>query len=126
MKRVIHTNHAPKAIGPYNQAIEVNDTLYVAGQIGMLSENGVIVEGGIRSQTKRTLDNIRAILNEAGYTFENIVKCTCFLTDFSDDYKGFNEVYGEYFSSDAPARSTFGISALPVGAKVKIDCIAVK
>ncbi|MCK5759677.1 MAG: RidA family protein [Candidatus Delongbacteria bacterium] len=125
MKRVIHTNHAPKAIGPYNQAIEVNDTLYVAGQIGMIPENGVIVEGGIKSQTKRTLENIRAILNEAGYTFENIVKCTCFLTDFND-YKDFNEAYGEFFPVDAPARSTFGISALPLGVKIKIDCVAMK
>ncbi len=125
MKKVIHTNNAPEAKGPYSQAVEVNGTLYVAGQIGMIPENGVIVEGGIKAQTKRTLDNIRAILNEAGYTFGDIVKCTCFLTDFHD-YKEFNEVYGEYFSSEAPARSTFGINALPIGAKVKIDCIAVK
>lgn len=125
MKRVIQTIKAPKAIGPYNQAIEVKDTLYVAGQIGMLPDNGVIIDGGIKAQTRQTLDNIRAILNEAGYTFENIVKCTCFLTDFND-YKDFNEEYGEYFSSDAPARSTFGISALPIGVKIKIDCIAVK
>ncbi|MDA3839118.1 MAG: RidA family protein [Candidatus Delongbacteria bacterium] len=125
MKRIISTSNAPEAKGPYNQAVEVNDTLYVAGQIGMIPENGVIVDGGIKAQTKQTLDNIRAILNEAGYTFGDIVKCTCFLTDFNE-YKEFNEVYGEYFSADAPARSTFGISALPVGVKVKIDCIAVK
>ena len=125
MKKVIHTNNAPEAKGPYNQAIEANGTLYVAGQIGMIPENGVIVDGGIKAQTKQTLDNLRAILNEAGYTFGDIVKCTCFLTDFHD-YKEFNEVYGEYFSSDAPARSTFGISALPIGVKVKIDLIAVK
>lgn len=125
MKKVINTINAPKAIGPYNQAIEVNDTIYVAGQIGMIPKNGVIAEGGIKAQTRQTLDNIRAILNEAGYTFEDIVKCTCFLTDFNE-YKEFNQVYSEYFSDDAPARSTFGISALPIGVKIKIDCIAVK
>jgi 2-iminobutanoate/2-iminopropanoate deaminase len=91
MKRIINTSNAPEAKGPYNQAVEVNDTLYVAGQIGMMPKNGVIVEGGIKAQTKQTLDNIRAILNEAGYTFEDIV-----------------------------------ISALPIGVKVKVDCIAVK
>ncbi|MBN2790424.1 MAG: reactive intermediate/imine deaminase [Candidatus Delongbacteria bacterium] len=125
MKRIIQTIKAPKAIGPYSQAVEINGTVYVAGQIGNLPDNGVVVEGGIREQTRQTLDNIREILNEAGYTFEDVVKCTCFLTDFRE-YKDFNEIFGEYFQVDPPARSTIGISTLPIGVKIKIDCIATK
>ena len=125
MRKIISTVNAPKAIGPYSQAVEIDNTIYVSGQIAMKPENGVIVDGGIVEQTRQTLKNLRGVLNEGGYTFGNVVKCTCYLSDFND-YKGFNEAYGEYFDIEPPARSTFEVGALPIGAKIKIECIAVK
>lgn len=125
MKRTIITRNAPKAVGPYSQAVEKNGMLFVSGQIGLKPSDNVMTEGGIREQTVQVLENIRGILNEAGYTFDSIVKCSCFLTDLSN-FNEFNTVYSEYFESDPPARATFQVSALPVGALVEIECTAVK
>lgn len=125
MKRVIKTENAPKAIGPYSQAIEANGTLYVSGQIPIDPTTSKIVEGGIKEQTQRVLQNITGILNEAGYSIENVVKCTCLLSDM-DNFAAMNEVYGTYFMQDQPARAAYGVVRLPLGVLVEIECIAVK
>jgi len=125
MKRTVITSNAPKAVGPYSQAVEKNGILFVSGQIGLKPSDNVMVEGGIKEQTIQALENIRGILNEAGYTFEDIAKCSCFLTDLSK-FNEFNSVYSGYFDQEPPARATFEVSSLPVGALVEIECIAVK
>ncbi len=125
MKRTVITSNAPKAVGPYSQAVEKKGILFVSGQIGLKPSDNVMVEGGIKEQTIQALENIRGILNEAGYTFEDIVKCSCFLTDLSR-FNEFNSVYSGFFDQEPPARATFEVSSLPVGALVEIECIAVK
>ncbi len=125
MKRTVITSNAPKAVGPYSQAVEKKGILFVSGQIGLKPSDNVMVEGGIKEQTIQALENIRGILNEAGYTFEDIVKCSCFLTDLSR-FNEFNSVYSGFFDQEPPARATFEINSLPVGALVEIECIAVK
>jgi len=125
MKRTVVTSNAPKAVGPYSQAVEKNGILFVSGQIGLKPSDNVMVEGGIKEQTVQALENMRAILNEAGYTFEDIVKCGCFLTDLGK-FNEFNSVYSEYFDQEPPARATFEVCSLPIGALVEIECIAVK
>ncbi len=125
MKRIIKTENAPKAIGPYSQAVEANGTLYISGQIPIDPAVGKIVEGGIKEQTQRVLQNIGGILSEAGYTFENVVKCTCLLSDM-DNFAAMNEVYGTYFTQDQPARAAYGVVRLPLGVLIEIECIAVK
>ncbi len=125
MKRIICSSEAPKAVGPYSQAVESGGMLFVSGQIGLRPADNVMVEGGIREQAVQVLENIGSILNEAGYTFQDVVKCTCLLSDMGN-FNEFNEIYAEYFESDPPARVTFEAGALPIGALVEIDCIAVK
>ncbi len=125
MKRIIKTSEAPAAIGPYSQAVEVNGTLYVSGQIGIDPLTGKIVEGDIRAQTKQVFRNIKAILDAAGYCFDDVVKSTCFLSDISD-FKAMNEVYGQQYVNDYPARSAFAVKELPKGALIEIETIAVK
>ncbi len=125
MKKIVITSNAPKAVGPYSQATEINGMLFVSGQIGLKPSDNVMIEGGIREQTEQSLDNMRAILNESGYTFGDVVQCTCLLADISK-FKDFNKVYSEYFVNETPARMTYEVSALPVGALVEIGCIAVK
>jgi len=124
MKKIISTPEAPAAVGPYSQAVRVGSTIYCAGQIPLDPKSGQIVSGGIDAQTRRVLDNITAVLKAEGLTFENIVKTTIFLTDLGD-FQTVNEVYGSYFKQAPPARSTVQVSALPKGARIEIEAIAV-
>lgn len=125
MKKVISTTGAPAAIGPYSQAIEANGMLFVSGQLPVNAATGKVAEGGISEQTRQSLENIKAILAEAGYGLENVVKTTCLLSDMAN-FKAFNEVYAQYFTSQAPARATFAVRELPLGVLVEIEAIAVK
>ena len=125
MKRIISTENAPKAMGPYNQAVEANGNLYVAGQVPLDPENMKVVEGGIQEQTLRVMKNIGAILEAAGYDFSNVVKCTCLLSDINN-FKAMNEVYGQFFPENPPARAAFAVKDLPLGVLIEIEAIAVK
>lgn len=125
MKRIIITDDAPAAIGPYSQAVEVNTTLYISGQIPIDPKTGKVVEGGIIEQTEQVLKNIGAILNEAGYSYSDVVKSTCLLSDMAN-FKAMNEVYATYYPSEAPARAAFAVKDLPLGVLVEIETIAAK
>lgn len=125
MKRIIKTENAPAAVGPYSQAVEANGTLYIAGQIPVNPATGKIVEGGIKEQTMQVMNNIGAILEEAGYSFENVVKSTCLLTDMAD-FADMNGVYGSFYPEKQPARAAFAVKGLPLGAMIEIETIAVK
>jgi 2-iminobutanoate/2-iminopropanoate deaminase len=124
--KAIFSDKAPAAIGPYSQAVQVGDVLYLAGQIGIDPLSGVLVEGGIEAQTKQALDNLGAVLKEAGMDYDNVVRATVFLSDMNN-FQAMNGVYGEYFKSDhPPSRSTVQVGVIPRGALVEIDFIAVK
>jgi 2-iminobutanoate/2-iminopropanoate deaminase len=123
MKRIIQTDKAPKAIATYSQAVEANGMLFIAGQIPIDPATGKIIEGGIREQTDQVLRNIGEILNAAGYTFQDVVKSTCLLTDMSH-YGDMNAVYGKFYFENSPARAAFSVSGLPMGALVEIETIA--
>lgn len=125
MKRIIATKNAPAAIGPYSQAIEVNGTLYISGQVPLVPGTMKIVESGIKEQTLQVMKNIEAILSEAGYTFADVVKSTCLLSDMAN-FKAMNEVYGSYYKENPPARAAFAVKELPLGVLVEIETIAVK
>ncbi|MEI8202775.1 MAG: RidA family protein [Bacteroidota bacterium] len=125
MKKIISTEMAPKAIGPYSQAVLVNDTLYISGQIPINPETSTVVEGDIKVQTQQVMINMGAILKEAGFEYSDVVKCTCLLSDMNN-FAGMNEVYGSYFSSNPPARAAYGVVKLPLGVLIEIECIAVK
>jgi 2-iminobutanoate/2-iminopropanoate deaminase len=125
MKKVVHTESAPKAVGPYSQAIESNGTLYISGQIPIDPATGKFVEGGIKEQTEQVMKNIGAVLKAAGYEFSDVVKSTCLLSDM-DNFVPMNEVYGKYYTENPPARAAFGVVKLPLGALVEIETIAVK
>lgn len=124
MRIAINTLKAPQAIGPYSQAIKANGFLFISGQIPLNPETGQMDAVDVVTQTKQVLENIGAILNAEGLSFESVVKTTIFLTDLVD-FTRVNEVYGSYFTSDPPARSTVQAAALPRGAKVEIEAIAV-
>jgi 2-iminobutanoate/2-iminopropanoate deaminase len=124
MKKIIFTEKAPKAIGPYSQAIEVNGTLYISGQVPLNPETGRMPEG-IKEQTEQVMKNIGAILEAAGYTFNHVVKSTCLLNDM-DNFQAMNEVYGSYYKENPPARAAYGVVKLPLGALIEIETIAVK
>lgn len=123
MKKVIHTDKAPKAVGPYSQAVSTGNLLFTAGQVAIDPATGKLVEGGIRDQTRQVLENLRAILTAARTDFTKVVKSTVFLQDIKT-FADFNQVYAEYFPSEPPARSTFQVGALPLGAMVEIEMIA--
>jgi len=125
MKRIIRTAKAPASIGPYSQAVEINRTLYISGQIPLDPLTGKLVDGDIRIQTEQVFKNIGAILSEAGYSFSDVVKSTCLLRDMAD-FKAMNEVYAIYYSEDHPARAAFAVKELPLGALIEIETIAVK
>lgn len=125
MKKVISTVQAPKAIGPYSQAIECNGLLFVSGQIPIDPSTGAIVDGDIKIQTRRVLQNITAILEAAGYRLDDVIKCTVLMADMND-FTAMNEIYGEFFTNNKPARAAFGVVQLPMKAKVEIECIASK
>ena len=123
MKSVISTSKAPAAIGPYSQAIQVGNLLYASGQIPIDPSTGSIVYGGIKEQTRQSLLNVQAILEEAGLSFANVVKTTVFLADISD-FADMNGVYAEFFSEPYPARSAVAVKSLPKGALVEIEVVA--
>ncbi len=122
--QVIHTDHAPKAIGPYSQAIRVGSTLYTAGQVALHPETGEIVAGGIEGQTRQVLENLTAVLQAAGGSLANVVKTTVFMQDLAE-FGAMNAIYAEYFTGSPPARSTVQVAGLPRGARVEIECVAV-
>jgi len=124
MKKIISTIDAPAAIGPYSQAVRSGNLLFCSGQIPLDPKSGQIVTGDIAPQTRRVLDNIAALLKAEALTFDNVVKTTIFLTDLGD-FQTVNEIYGSYFKQTPPARSTVQVSALPKGANVEIEVIAV-
>ena len=121
-KKVIATDKAPKAIGPYSEAIEIDNTLYLAGQIGLDPASGKLVDGGIEKQTDRVMKNLQAVLDAAGYTFDNVVQTQVFVADLND-YKAMNDVYAKYFSDAPPARAAVQ-AVLPRGALVEIMMVA--
>ena len=125
MKKVIFTEKAPAAIGPYSQAIEANGMIFMSGQIPVNPATGVFVEGGIVEQTTQVFENIKNVLAEAGLTTANVVKTTVFLADMSM-FADMNAVYAKYFDGAFPARSAVAVKELPKGALVEIECIAVR
>lgn len=124
MKKIISTPKAPAAIGPYTQANQAGNTVFLSGQIGMDPATGNLVSDDVCAQAKQALANMTAVLAEAGATPANVVKTTVFLTNMGD-FAAFNEVYASVFTGDAPARSCVTVAALPKGAKVEIEAIAV-
>lgn len=123
MKKVIYTELAPKAIGPYSQAIESNGLLFISGQVPIDPAIGKLIEGGIKEQTEQVMKNIGAILESAGYSYSDVVKCTCLLSDMAN-FVDMNEVYGRYFTEKHPARAAYGVVKLPLGSLVEIEVIA--
>lgn len=121
--KVLHTDKAPAAVGPYSQAIQVGDMIYTSGQLALIPETGELVNEDIKEATKRSLENIKAILENAGSNLEKVVKSTIFLSDM-DNFAAVNEVYGEYFANHKPARSCVQVARLPKDALVEIEVIA--
>lgn len=124
MRAKVETSQAPQAVGPYSQAIKANGFLFISGQIALDPKTGLMTATDIIGQTHQVMENIGAILSAEGLTFADLVKTTIFLTDLGD-FQQINEVYASYFQSDPPARSTVQVAALPKGAKVEIEAIAV-
>jgi len=125
MKKIINTKNAPAAIGPYSQAVEVNGTLYISGQVPIDPSTGKLIEGGITEQTEQVMKNIEAILTEAGYKFSDVVKSTCLLSDMAN-FAAMNTVYGSRYPENPPARAAFAVKELPLSVMVEIETIAVK
>ncbi len=123
MKEIISTSKAPSAIGPYSQAVKVGNLIFISGQIPIDPSSGNMVNGDIKEQTKRVLENIKGILESVGASLANVVKTTVFMIDLSE-FSLMNEVYKDYFPEKPPARSTIQVSALPRGAKIEIEAIA--
>jgi len=121
----IHTDNAPKALGPYSQAIQVGNFIFASGQVPIDPATNAFVEGGIKEQTRQSLTNAQNILKEAGASLSNVVKTTVFLSDM-DNFAAMNEVYAEFFTQPYPARSAVAVKTLPKGALVEIECIACK
>ena len=121
--KVISTKKAPAAIGPYSQAIQVGNLVYTSGQIPIDPATGAFVEGGIKEQTRQSLSNVRAILEEAGLSMANVVKTTVFMADMND-FANMNDVYAEFFTEPYPARSAVAVKTLPKGALVEIEVVA--
>lgn len=124
MKDIVFTANAPAAIGPYSQAVKVSGTVYLSGQLGVDPATGELVSADVREQTAQALSNMKAVLAAAGTTVNNVVKTTVFLTDMAD-FQAVNTVYAETFACDAPARSCVAVAALPKGARVEVEAIAV-
>ncbi|MBR3866889.1 MAG: RidA family protein [Butyricicoccus sp.] len=125
MKQIIHTELAPKAVGPYSQAVMTKDMIYTSGQIPIDPAQGKIVAETIEAQTEQVMKNLKAVLATAGVGMDRIVKTTCYLADIAD-FAAFNGVYAQYFPENPPARSCFQVAALPMGAKVEVEVIAVR
>ena len=125
MKKVINSKNAPAAIGPYSQAILVDNTLYASGQLGIDPQTGDFVAGGVKEQTEHVFRNIRAILTEAGFEMSDVVKTTCFLADMGD-FAEMNAVYAEQFEGSFPARSAVAVRTLPKNGLIEIEVLAIK
>ena len=125
MKKVIFTTDAPAAIGPYSQAIEANGILFISGQIPVNPETSKVVDGGITGQTEQVMKNIDVILKEAGYSFSDVVKSTCLLSDMAN-FADMNAVYGKFYAENPPARAAYAVKGLPLGVMVEIETIAIK
>ena len=125
MKKIIDTKKAPKAIGPYSQAVEANQTLYVSGQIAIDPKTSKVIEGSIKEQTEQVMQNISAILEQAGYTFAEVVKSTVLLSDIKN-FADMNAVYAKYYKENPPARAAYEVANLPLGVLVEIETIAAK
>jgi 2-iminobutanoate/2-iminopropanoate deaminase len=123
-KQVIHTDNAPKAIGPYSQAIRIGDLIYTAGQVALSPTTGELVGADVETQTRQVLENLKGVLEAAGSSFDNVVKTTVFLASMGDFAK-MNAIYSEYFTGKPPARSTVQVAALPKNALVEIECVAI-
>ena len=123
MKRIVKTNKAPQAIGPYSQGVIAGNFLFISGQIAIDPDKNEMISGTIEEQAEQVLNNIGAILNEAGLTYDNVVKTTVYLTDLNDFGK-MNEVYSRFFKNNPPARAAIQVSKLPKGAKIEIEAIA--
>lgn len=122
MKKIVASDKAPAAIGPYSQAIQFSGLLYVSGQIGTDASTGEFVEGGIEAQTEQVLENLKAIIEEAGMSLKDVLKCSCFLKNM-DDFATFNSIYEKYFGANPPARETVEVARLPKDALVEISAI---
>ena len=125
MKTAIKTDQAPAALGPYSQAIRAGEMVFFSGQVGIDPATQKMVTGGIEAETRRVLENLKAVAEAAGLSLAHIVKTTVFLADF-DDYKTVNAIYAEYFTGDAPARAAVAVKTLPASARVEIEAIAVR
>jgi 2-iminobutanoate/2-iminopropanoate deaminase len=124
--QVIATDEAPKAIGPYSQAIVAGDLVFTSGQIPLDPKTQEMVKGDVRAQAERVMENLRSVLDAAGASFGQVVKTTIFLVDLNADFAAVNEVYGKRFTGSPPARSTVQVAALPKGARVEIEMIAIR
>ncbi|MGF7138794.1 RidA family protein [Roseimarinus sediminis] len=125
MKKIIFTSEAPAAVGPYSQAVEINGTLYISGQVPIDPASGKVVANTIEGQSEQVMKNIAAILKEAGYAFSDVVKSTCLLSDMAN-FKAMNEVYARYYPENQPARAAFAVKELPLGVLIEIETVAVK
>ena len=126
MKKIINTTKAPAPIGPYNQAVLVGNTLYTSGQIAINPANGNLILDDIRTETKQVMENLKAVLNEAGMTFEDVVKSSIFIANMND-FSDINDIYGAYFKNEtAPARETVQVACLPKNVNVEISMIAIQ
>jgi len=124
-RKIINTDSAPAPIGPYNQAVQVGNMLFISGQIPINPQTGEIVKDGIQAETRQVMDNLKAILYKAGMDFSDVVKTSIFLMDMGS-FAQVNEVYGNYFTENAPARETVQVAGLPRGVNVEISMIAAK
>lgn len=125
MKKIIATENAPQAIGPYSQAVACGNFLFTSGQLGLDPKTGNFVEGDVTEQTEQVIRNLKAVLEKAGFSLENVVKTTCFLADMND-FAAMNEVYRKHFTGDYPARSAVAIKTLPKNGLVEIEAICCK
>lgn len=123
-KKIIKTNKAPQAIGPYSQAVKSGNFIFASGQIPLDPVSGAMAENNIQAQTERVMENIKGLLESENLTFANVIKTTCFLSDMAN-FAAFNEVYAKYFTENPPARSTVAVKALPKDALVEVEIIAV-
>ncbi|MCD4736897.1 MAG: RidA family protein [Bacteroidales bacterium] len=125
MKKIIQTNYAPQAIGPYNQAVEVNGILFTSGQIPINPASGQVERSDFEGQVEQVLENIKAIIETAGYEMEQVVKVNCYLTDLNQ-FSAMNEIYARYFPENSPARAAAEVSKLPKNTLIEMDAIAIK
>lgn len=123
-KEVVFTQQAPEAVGPYSQAIKIAGLVFCSGQVPLEPGSGELIDGSVADQTNRAMENLKAVLHEAGSTFDDVVKVTAYLTSM-EDFAEFNAVYAQFFSTDPPARATVGVASLPKGARVEVECIAI-